>query len=102
MDRIPTDPRALMAEVSAGAAAHMIAVMVGFERLYRYMDAIGAEGTYKGVDIYEMMQGVRDLAEAALGYLVTPEEAARMRATDSADDIEFERLLAGLGEGGHA
>ena len=85
------------------AAIKLLGVKVSFERLARYMSAIEAEGTFNGTDVYEVMQGVHDLVSGALGYLVTPEQEAEMRNVGmSGDDMEFEKMISGLEEGGHA
>lgn len=85
------------------AAIKLLGVKVSFERLARYMSAIEAEGTFNGTDVYEVMQGVHDLVSGALGYLVTPEQEAEMRKVGmSGDDAEFEQMISGLEEGGHA
>ena len=98
-----SDPRGLLAEASTMAAIKLLGVKVSFERLARYMSAIEAEGTFNGTDVYEVMQGVHDLVSGALGYLVTPEQEAEMRKVGmSGDDMEFEKMISGLEEGGHA
>ena len=102
MNSIP-DPHELMAQASTMAAIKLLGVKVSFERLARFLSAIEAEGTYNGTDIYEVMQGVHDLVSGALGYLVTPEHEAEMRKVGmSGDDMEFEQMISGLEEGGHA
>lgn len=99
-----SNPRELLAQASTVAAVKLLGVKVSFERLARFMSAIGAEGTYNGTDIYEVMQGVHDLVSGALGYLVPPEDEAKLRAAGmmDKDDEEFEAALRGLEEGGHA
>ena len=102
MNSIP-DPHELLAQASTAAAVKLLGVKVSFERLARYMSAIEAEGTFNGTDVYEVMQGVHDLVSGALGYLVTPEQEAEMRKVGmSGDDMEFEKMISGLEEGGHA
>lgn len=102
MNSIP-DPHELLAQASTVAAVKLLGVKVSFERLARFLSAIEAEGTYNGTDIYEVMQGVHDLVSGALGYLVTPEQEAEMRKVGmSGDDAEFEQMISGLEEGGHA
>ena len=103
MNSIP-DPHELLAQASTVAAIKLLGVKVSFERLARFMAAIGAEGTYNGTDIYEVMQGVHDLVSGALGYLVSPEDEAKLRTAGmmDKDDEEFEAALRGLEEGGHA
>lgn len=98
------DPHELLAQASTVAAVKLLGVKVSFERLARYMAAIGAEGTYNGTDIYEVMQGVHDLVSGALGYLVSPEDEAKLRTVGmmEKDDEEFDAALRGLEEGGHA
>ena len=99
-----SNPRELLAQASTVAAIKLLGVKVSFERLARYMSAIEAEGTFNGTDVYEVMQGVHDLVSGALGYLVTPEQEAEMRKAGgmSDDDMEFEKMISGLEEGGHA
>lgn len=102
MNSMP-DPHELLAQASTMAAIKLLGVKVSFERLARYMSAIEAEGTFNGTDVYEVMQGVHDLVSGALGYLVTPEQEAEMRKVGmSDDDMEFEKMISGLEEGGHA
>ena len=103
MNSIP-DPHELLAQASTVAAVKLLGVKVSFERLARYMAAIGAEGTYNGTDIYEVMQGVHDLVSGALGYLIPPEDEAKLRTVGmmDKDDEEFDAALRGLEEGGHA
>lgn len=97
------DPHELMAEVATVSAVKLLGVKVSFERLARFMSAIGAEGTYNGVDIYEMLQGVHDLVSGALGYLVSPEDEAKLHDIGmEKDDEEFDAAMRGLEEGGHA
>ena len=97
------DPHDLMASATTMAAVKLIGVKVSFERLARFMSAIGAEGTYNGTDIYEVMQGVCDMASAALGFLVSPEEESGMRNLGMLkDDEEFDAMMRKLEEGGHA
>lgn len=97
------NPHELMAASATMATVKLLGVKVSFERLARYMAAIGAEGTYNGTDIYEVMQGVCDMASAALGFLVSPEEASEMRNLGMLkDDEEFEKMISKLEEGGHA
>lgn len=97
------NPHELMAASATMATVKLLGVKVSFERLARYMAAIGAEGTYNGTDIYEVMQGVCDMASAALGYLVSPEEEAKLHGIGMAkDDEEFEKMVSELEEGGHA
>lgn len=97
------NPHEIMATSATMAAVKLLGVKVSFERLARYMAAIGAEGTYNGTDIYEVMQGVCDMASAALGFLVSPEEESGMRDLGMLkDDEEFEKMVSELEEGGHA
>ena len=103
MNSIP-DPHELLAQASTVAAIKLLGVKVSFERLARFMAAIGAEGTYNGTDIYEVMQGVHDLVSGALGYLVAPEDEAKLRTAGmmDKDDEEFDAAMRELEEGGHA
>ena len=97
------DPHELLAQASTVAAIKLLGVKVSFERLARFMSAVEAEGTYNGTDIYEVMQGVHDMASAALGYLVSPEEEAKLHDIGMLkDDEEFDAAMRGLEEGGHA
>lgn len=98
------DPHELLAQASMVAAVKLLGVKVSFERLARFMAAIEAEGTYNGTDIYEVMQGVHDFVSGALGYLVSPEDEAKLRTVGmmDKDDEEFAAALRGLEEGGHA
>lgn len=97
------NPHELMAASATMATVKLLGVKVSFERLARYMAAIGAEGTYNGTDIYEVMQGVHDMVSAALGYLVSPEEESEMHDLGMLkDDEEFEKMVSELEEGGHA
>lgn len=98
-----SDPHELLAQASTVAAVKLLGVKVSFERLARYMAAIGAEGTYNGTDIYEVMQGVHDRASAALGFLVSPEDEAKLHAIGmEKEDEEFDAAMRELEEGGHA
>lgn len=102
MNSMP-DPHDLMASATAVAMVKLLGVKVSFERLARFMSAIEAGGTYNGMDVYEMLQGVHDFVSAALGYLVSPEEEASMRKAGMLeDDAEFEKMISELEEGGHA
>ena len=98
------DPHELLAKASTVAAVKLLGVKVSFERLARFMAAIGAEGTYNGTDIYEVMQGVHDFVSGALGYLIPPEDEAKLRTAGmmDKDDEEFDAAMRGLEEGGHA
>ena len=97
------DPHELLAQTSTVAAIKLLGVKVSFERLARYMAAIGAEGTYNGTDIYEVMQGVHDFVSGALGYLISPEDEAKLHAVGmEKDDEEFDAAMRELEEGGHA
>ena len=97
------NPHELMAASATMAAVKLLGVKVSFERLVRYMAAIGAEGTYNGRDIYEVMQGVHDMASAAIGFLISPEEEAKLHGIGMAkDDEEFNAAMLELEEGGHA
>jgi hypothetical protein len=92
-----------MATTATVSAVKLLGVKTSFARLARYMAAIGAEGTYNGTDIYEVMQGVCDMASAALGFLISPEEEAKLHGIGMAkDDEEFEKMVSELEEGGHA
>ena len=96
-------PHELMAATATVSAVKLLGVKTSFARLARYMAAIGAEGTYNGRDIYEVMQGVHDMASAALGFLVSPEEEAKLHGIGMAkDDEEFDAAMRELEEGGHA
>jgi len=97
------DPVRLMADAATVGAIKLLGVKVSFERLARFMSAMEAEGTYNGVDIYEVMQGVHDSVSAALSYLVPPEQEADMRRAGrmDADDAEFERMVSEIEGGGH-
>ena len=102
MNSMP-DPHELLAQASTVAAIKLLGVKVSFERLARYMAAIGAEGTYNGTDIYEVMQGVHDFVSGALGYLISPEDEAELHAVGmEKDDEEFDAVMRELEEGGHA
>ena len=102
MNSIP-NPHELLAQASTVAAIKLLGVKVSFERLARFLSAIEAEGTYNGTDIYEAMQGVHDLVSGALGYLVQPEDEAKLRSAGMLkDDAEFEQRISDLEEGGHA
>lgn len=102
MNSMP-NPHELLAEAATMAAIKLLGIKVSFERLARFMSAIEAEGTYNGTDVYEVMRDVHDMASAALGRLVSPEQEAEMRRAGMADDdAEFERMIFGLEEGGHA
>lgn len=97
------NPHEIMAASATMATVKLLGVKVSFERLARYMAAIGAEGTYNGTDIYEVMQGVCDMASAALGFLVSPEEESKIRDLGMLkDDEEFDAMMRELEEGGHA
>ena len=103
MNNSMLDPHELLAQASTVAAIKLLGVKVSFERLARFMSAIEVEGTYNGTDIYEVMQGVHDMVSAALGYLVSPEEEAKLHDVGMAkDDMEFEKMVSELEEGGHA
>ena len=98
-----SNPHELLAQASTVAAIKLLGVKVSFERLARFMSAIEAEGTYNGTDIYEVMQGVHDLVSSALGYLISPEDEAKLHDIGMAkDDEEFEKMVSELEEGGHA
>jgi len=85
------------------SAVKLLGVKTSFVRLARFMSAVGAEGTYNGVDIYEVMQGVHDLVSGALGYLVSPEDEAKLHDIGmEKDDEEFDAAMRELEEGGHA
>ena len=102
MNSMP-DPHELLAQASTVAAVKLLGVKVSFERLARFMSAIGAEGTYNGTDIYEVMQGVHDFVSGALGYLISPEDEAKLHAIGmEKDDEEFDAAMRELEEGGHA
>ena len=102
MNSMP-DPHNIMASAATVAAIKLLGVKVSFERLARFLSAIGAEGTYNGTDLYEVMQGVHDMVSAALGYLVSPEEEAKLHDIGmKMDDEEFEKMVSELEEGGHA
>ena len=97
------NPHELMAATATVSAVKLLGVKVSFERLARFLSAIGAEGTYNGTDIYETLQGVHDMVSAALGYLVSPEEEAKLHGIGMAkDDEEFDAAMRELEEGGHA
>lgn len=96
------NPKELLSATATVSAVKLLGVKVSFERLARYMAAIGAEGTYNGRDVYEAMQGVHDTVSAALGFLVSPEDEAKLRAAGIEDDKEFEQMISGLEEGGRA
>lgn len=97
------NPHELMAATATVSAVKLLGVKTSFARLARYMAAIGAEGTYNGRDIYEVMQGVHDMASAAIGFLISPEEEAKLHGIGMAkDDEEFDAAMRGLEEGGHA
>ena len=102
MNSMP-DPHNIMASAATAAAIKLLGVKVYFESLARFMSAIGAEGTYNGTDLYEVMQGVHDMVSAALGYLVSPEDEAKLHDIGmKMDDEEFEKMVSELEEGGHA
>ena len=97
------DPNGIMASVATLSAVKLLDVKTSFARLARFMSAVGAEGTYNGVDIYEVMQGVHDMASAALGYLVSPEDEAKLCDIGmEKDDEEFDAAMRELEGGGHA
>ena len=97
------NPHELMAATATVSAVKLLGVKVSFERLARFLSAIGAEGTYNGTDIYETLQGVHDMVSAALGYLVSPEEEANLRGVGmKMDDEAFDAAMRELEEGGHA
>ena len=97
------NPHELMAATATVSAVKLLGVKTSFARLARYMAAIGAEGTYNGRDIYEVMQGVHDMASAAIGFLISPEEEAKLHDIGMAkDDEEFDAAMRELEEGGHA
>lgn len=97
------DPNDLMASVAMMSAVKLLGVKTSFARLARYMAAIGAEGTYNGRDIYEVMQGVHDLVSGAIGYLVSPEDEAKLCDIGMEKDAEeFDAAMRELEEGGHA
>lgn len=97
------NPHELMAATATVSAVKLLGVKTSFARLARYMAAIGAEGTYNGRDIYEVMQGVHDMASAAIGFLISPEEEAKLHGIGMAkDDEEFDAAMRELEEGGHA
>ena len=97
------NPHELMAASATMAAVKLLGVKVSFERLARFLSAIEAEGTYNGTDIYETLQGVHDMVSAALGYLVSPEEEAKLHGVGmKMDDEAFDAAMRELEEGGHA
>ena len=97
------NPKELLSTAATMSAVKLLGVKTSFARLARYMSAIGAEGTYNGRDIYEVMQGVHDMASAALGFLVSPEDEAKLHAIGmEKDDEEFDAAMRELEEGGHA
>lgn len=102
MNSMP-DPHGILAGTVTMAAIKLLGVKVSFERLARYMAAIGAKGTYNGTDIYELMNTLHDLVSGVLDYFVSPEQEAEMRRVGMAsDDAEFESMVSKLEEGGHA
>ena len=97
------NPKELLSMTATVSAVKLLGVKTSFARLARYMAAIGAEGTYNGRDIYETLQGVHDMASAALGFLVSPKEESKMRDLGMLkDDEEFDAAMRELEEGGHA
>ena len=97
------NPHELMAATATVSAVKLLGVKTSFARLARYMAAIGAECTYNGRDISEVMQGVHDMASAAIGFLISPEEEAKLHGIGMAkDDEEFDAAMRELEEGGHA
>lgn len=103
MNNSMPNPHDVMASAATVAAIKLLGVKVSFERLARFLSAIDAEGTYNGTDIYEVMQGVHDMVSAALGYLIPPEEEAKLHGIGMAkDDEEFDAAMRELEEGGHA
>ena len=97
------NPEELLSTAATMSAVKLLGVKTSFARLARYMAAIGAEGTYNGSDIYEVMQGVHDMASAALGFLVSPEDEAKLHAAGmEKDDEEFDAAMRKFEEGGHA
>lgn len=97
------NPEEILSTAATVSAVKLLGVKTSFARLARFMAAIGAEGTYNGKDIYEVMQGVHDMASAALGFLVSPEDEAKLHAVGmEKDDEEFDAAMRELEEGGHA
>ena len=99
------NPGEMMALAATQAIKLLLSVKVSFERLERYLDIHGVSGTYHGVDIYEIVQGVHDSVAGAIGFLLPPEEEKRVRsAVFGDDDREFEKRCSEIEdrECGHA
>ena len=67
-------PEDFYAEVMSSVAYDLIRAKITLRRAEELFKQTGAEGEYKGVDMYEALQGIHDSVSAALSYILEPEE----------------------------
>ena len=77
---------AVAAAVLSGMAKRLLSVKISAERLSAALEACGAEGTYRGVDVYEAVDGIRGGASAALSYILDSGMEAEMRKAMEVED----------------
>lgn len=67
-------PKDFYAEVMASVAYDLLRAKITLRHAEKLFEQAGVEGGYKGVDMYEALQGMHDSVSAALSYVLEPEE----------------------------
>lgn len=67
-------PKDFYAEVMASVAYDLLRAKITLRHAEKLFEQAGVEGEYKGVDMYEALQGMHDSVSAALSYVLEPEE----------------------------
>ena len=67
-------PEDFSAEVMSSVAYDLLCAKITLRHAEKLFGQAGVEGEYRGVDMYEALQGIHDSVSAALSYILEPEE----------------------------
>lgn len=97
---ISSDDLLLMA--FSGMSVELIRMKITLQNMTELFEEDNVRGTVRGVDVYEVLQGIHDSLAAALSYMLNEEEEAQVRKEIEAKEEGFVVSVAGREVCGHA
>ena len=97
---ITSDDLLLMA--FSGMSVELIRMKITLQNMTELFEEDNVRGTVRGVDVYEVLQGIHDSLAAALSYMLNAEEEAQVREELEAKEEGLVVAVAGREVCGHA
>ena len=85
-----------------GMSVELIRMKITLQNMTELFEEDNVRGTVRGVDVYEVLQGIHDSLAAALSYMLNAEEEAQVREEIEAKEEGLVVAVAGREVCGHA